>query len=610
MEKATILQEIFTVESKLLEVSKKIKNAQEFDSIEAWIRHVLKHDIELAKHFVIPTETRIKKALLDLVTIDSPLTKPILNLLSTRIASYVAIIDDLRVHPMIGPKVNDILDNFQPLVNLVRKHDFHFEQTKTIEMIRQALEHNRLDFYQSFPKEPNIRIVLKTLQLDRSRADRESLQYLLDFLFDQLKNNLQHPGFITQPRHAWWALLDLLEEADADWLDDRRKDLNKILLSFLRAIEYSPKESDLASVVPEMNSPYNEEVWVTLNMMRIYRTSIHKPLPASTIKGLVARIELNFRRISETNDDSIRSNQCKLLVLYEALAYLNHVDIRELCSYKKIDLRERCIGRYFYNDDVVGNFRAIKPTIQNLIANRQNWTKHILSSLLVSGPPASGKTELIKQIIAEIGQMTESYGKEFHDQFFTVGAEISTLKDLQAILKSIQSSSKGSDAVQVVAFDEFDKAGFNFPVSFLRLLAAGTKKEEPLTFWIFGQSSHANFNILKAYAKSLEDKTLRDFLTRFELGKIDLDELKVSPQQKIFTALGYAIVDKDTQLESVSRNCISYFATNEKLLNSRELIADFEMNASLKEKKLSIRDNISFSNRIADVEDTWIKIIR
>jgi hypothetical protein len=609
MEKAAILEEIFTVESSLLEVSTKVRNAKESDSIESWIRHLLKHDPELAKHFVIPTEARIKKPLLDLVTIDSPLTKPILNLLATRIASYVAIIDDLRVHPMIGPKVREILDNFEPLVNLVRKHDFHFEQTKSIEMIRQALIDHRLPIYQSFPKEPNIRIVLKTLQLDRSRADRESLQHLLDFLFDQLKNNLRHPGFISQPRHAWWALLDLLRESDAGWLNEKRKDLNKILLSFLRAIEYSPKESDLASVVPEMNSSYNEGVWVTVNMMHIYRTSIHKLLPSSTIKELAAKIDLNFRRISETNDDSIRSNQCKLLVLYEALAHLNDVEIMRLRGYKKIDLRERFIGRYLYNDDVIANFRTIKGTIQNLIASRQNWTKHILSSLLISGPPASGKSEFIKQIIAEIRKVTEAHDKEFNYQFFTIGTEINTLKDLKAILKSIQSSKNQTGAVRVIAFDEFDKAKFNFSTPFLKILAAGTKKEEPITFWIFGQSSHANFNILKSYAESLEDKTLRDFLTRFELGKIDLAELKVSPQQKIFTALGYAI-DKDPQLESVSRNCISYFATNLKLRTNRQLIADFEMSASLKEKRLSIRDNISFSERTPDVEDAWIKIIK
>lgn len=609
MDKNLILEEILTIETKLIDVSKKVKNAEEFDSIESWVRHVLKNDHELAKHFVIPTDSRLRNALLNLITINSPLTQPVLNLLSTRIASYVAVIEDLKAHPMIGPAVNIILDNFQPLLALVHRHDFHFEQTKNIETIRQALEHNRLHVYQSYPKEPPIRVVLKTLQLDKSRLDIESLQYLLDFLFDQLKKNLEQPGFISQPRHAWWAYLDLLEESEAEWLQTKREDLNEILSMFLRAIEYIPKEADSSSVVPEMNSPFNEEVWVTINMMRVYRTCIHELLPHETVQALANRIDLNLRRIKEAKDDSIRSNQCKLLVLYEAIAYFNYVEILKLESEEFIDIRDRFIGQYLYNDDTVGIFRSMKATIHTLIANRQNWTKHLLTSGLVSGPPASGKSELIRQITCEIEKIADGAGKRFNQLFFTIGSEITTPEDLKAIMSDIESSSADANLVRVIAFDEFEKAGFNFLAPFLKILAAETKKEDSMTFWLFGQSSYPTFRILKSYAESLQDKTLRDFLTRLELGKIDLPELKMAPQQTILTLLGLAI-KKDPQLADISRTCIRYFASNQEIRNNRQLVSVFEREALVQDNRLVLQNNNKSTVRqIPRSKNEWVKII-
>lgn len=610
MDKTAILQEISAIESKLLEVSQRVKHAERFDSIDSWIQYILEDDHELARHFVIPTSPRIRQPLLDLITINSPLNKPIVKLLSTRIASYVAVIDDLKVHPMIGPVVNIITDNFQPLVKLVRNYDIYFEQKKTIKLIHQALEANRLHVYESFPKEPSIRIVLKTLQLDTSRDDGESVQALLGFLFEQLKWNLRQPGSISQPRHAWWALLDLLEESEPEWLTEHRDILNETLTGFLAATEYQPREQEPTSVVPEMNSIYNEKVWVTVNMLRVYRANIHGLFPPATIGNLVSKIELNMRElIYEQYDDSIRSNQCRLLVLYEAIAYLNYVDAQRLCNEEEVDLRGRYVGQYLYNDDVVSRFRDVKATINNLIADRRNWTRHILSSLLVSGPPASGKSELMRQIVAEIRQTAEANRKDFHEEFFTVGKRISAPEDLKAVLEARPLPS-GSEGVRVLAFDEFDKADFKFTAPFLEVLAAETKPDEPVTFWIFGQSSYPTFGIFESYASSLEDRTLRDFLTRFKLGKIDLAELRVSPQQRILTALGYAL-RKCPQLESVSRDCIRYFAVNEELLDNRTLIAGFDRSTSLKDNRLSLAAGVKFQGQRSEAgKDGWVRIIR
>jgi len=610
METKKILQEIDTLENKLLIVSKKIEKAREFGSIELWIAHVLERDRELATHFVIPTDARIRRALLTLIKTNSPLTLPIIKLLSTRIASYIAIIDDLRYHPMIGPTLKAILDNFEPLERLIRTHDVHFEPTKSIDVIHQALKDNRLSIYQSYPREPDLRIVLKTLQQDASRDDEESLHYLLEFLFAQLKRNLIQPGLISQQRHGWWALLDLLVESDPEWLDKNREDLSSILLSFLNAPPDTPGTWDPTSVVPEMNSRYNEKVWVSINMMRVYRTSIDKFIPPLTIAKLKIKIESNLRDLIKDDYDSIRSNQCKLLVLYEALEYQNYVEVVNICNKDQIDIKGQSIGKYLYNNGIVDDFRPIKSSIGRLIVNRENWTKHMLSSLLISGPAGSGKSELMRQVIDEIKKTAEANEKEFHEQFITIGKNINTAEQLQDALTDIQTHAGERNKVRVVAFDEFDKAGFNFPLQFLEVLAAGTKNEDPVTFWIFGQSSYPTFHIYKSFAESQTDKTLRDFLTRIQLGSINIPELKVSPQQKIFTALGY-MISKNPALESVSRSCVGYFATNAVVQNNRELITEIENSAHVEENKLSLRNGFKLRmNGIAKSENEWIRIVR
>ena len=59
VKKRTIIEELFAVEGKLLEVSTKIK-AERFDSIESWIEHLLEYDFGLAQYFLIPNEPHIR----------------------------------------------------------------------------------------------------------------------------------------------------------------------------------------------------------------------------------------------------------------------------------------------------------------------------------------------------------------------------------------------------------------------------------------------------------------------------------------------------------------------------------------------------------------------
>src|SRR5215213_3482673 len=102
-----------------------------------------------------------------------------------------------------------------------------------------------------------------------------------------------------------------------------------------------------------MNSRYNEKVWVSINMMRVYRTSIDKFIPPLTIAKLKIKIESNLRDLIKDDYDSIRSNQCKLLVLYEALEYQNYVEVVNICNKDQIDIKGQSIGKYLYNNGIV-----------------------------------------------------------------------------------------------------------------------------------------------------------------------------------------------------------------------------------------------------------------
>src|SRR6185295_4445385 len=216
------------VEGKLLEVSTKIK-AEGFDSIESWIEHLLEYDSELGQYFLIPNEPHTRQSLLNLIRSNSSLPRIFLNALSIRIASYIASAGDLKSHPLGDNAVTKIVNNFSPLTKLVKRHTSYSEHKESIELISHALSDNRLHIYKTFTGESDLRVVLKTLQVDPSRDDRLALQFLLDFLFRQLMKNLEQREFIQQPHHAWWALLDLFSESSPDWLHQHSGDLDKII---------------------------------------------------------------------------------------------------------------------------------------------------------------------------------------------------------------------------------------------------------------------------------------------------------------------------------------------------------------------------------------------
>ena len=179
------------------------------------------------------------------------------------------------------------------------------------------------------------------------------------------------------------------------------------------------------------------------------------------------------------------------------------------------------------------DYGRIRTAIERFIANRRDWDKHSLSSLLVSGSAGMGKSELIKQVIDEIGKLTRAYDKQFSVNYFD--RQRNRVKEqLDEKLKLIESRC-GADQVQVIVLMSLRKpsAELDFPFIAPACFRVGNPGSLPaLTIWMFAQSSFPTSTIIESHAESLPNKSLRDFLTRIQLGRIDLPALKTSPNRK------------------------------------------------------------------------------
>jgi hypothetical protein len=260
----------------------------------------------------------------------------------------------------------------------------------------------------------------------------------------------------------------------------------------------------------------------------------------------------------------------------------------ELCSQKEIDISMSFIGKYIYDDQIIEQFNGIKTIANRFIVDRASWTKHTLTSLIISSPPGQGKTEIIKQIISEIKMIAKKNNKKCESFMFTIMTDIVNEKQLLKKLKSVCENKEKFCGIRVIVFDEIDKAQFDFYAPFLSTLESEVKNEEPIIFWIFAQSSYETFKMIEHFATSSSNASLRDFLTRIKLGHIDIPELKVTAKQKVYTALGYAL-NKNAKLEGISKKCLCYLAFNDTCKNNRDLIADFTKNIIVKDNFLAMK---------------------
>jgi hypothetical protein len=224
------------------------------------------------------------------------------------------------------------------------------------------------------------------------------------------------------------------------------------------------------------------------------------------------------------------------------------------------------VGEMYYALPVVETVRAIAQKAEKYVANPGEWTKPILSSLLISGLPGQGKTELVLQFGAELRSICRRHRREFEFSLNSFGSDIVSEHDLT---KCLIGSSVVSNAVRCFAFDEIDKARFDLFAHFLPLLEKSDKG--PVVFWIFAQSGHPSYSAFTTYAETLPTKSLRDFLTRMQLGHIDLPSVRLSPEQRISTALGIA-KKRNPTLQRVDRNLIFDVAQRTSIKNNRDIL--------------------------------------
>lgn len=614
MNKATLQKEILETEKIILTLSEKAFAIKDIDSMGDWIIWILKREPELSRYLHFPSQKKIKGALINLLEVNSHLTHPIVYLLSNRIAAYIATIEDLYNHPLRGSVLSPMLTNFEPLIKLIKKYKDNYEHPKTIQLICDALKGHRLHIYKSSPNEPDLRVALRAFYEDKNRDNFEAITTILDFVFQQLSEEKTNHGFISQPRHAWWALQTIVKEADSSWLNKNKTDLNNILKHLLSAsvIEYSPRtDMDFTSRVPELDSPYNEKTWTTINAIRILKNNAALYLPAKTIELLKAKIESNIHiLVNDKPEDSLKHLQSKLILLYDALGYYNVLEAVEMASQKVFNLKNRTVGKYLYADEVITSYKSISNSIQTFIKNPSKLKKPTLSSMLISGSPGQGKSELASQLVDEFEKIARLNNKDFIHDYFTIGTQIRTQEELLEKFQELCSVEK-ADTIRVVVFDEFDKATFDLYAPFLPFLEKPVNANAPLTFWIFAQSSFPNFALFNSYSQTLSNKAMRDFITRLQLGFIDLPELKVSPQQKAFSAIGIAKGGSQV-IKKISRSCFLYFATNEKLQNIRDLMSDFTRHAEISNCDVVISQELEDSLKESDFNfkniDGFIKL--
>lgn len=572
MNKEETLQAITFLETKLLDISIKIKDPNDFSSMTAWLRYILQKDNEhgLAKYFLLPTEKGIKSAILRLITSNTRWTDSILELMSSSISVSIATVGDLNNHALKSHITDFIINNFAPLINLTKLSNSKQEKDFSIELIYSALKDNNLIKYKTNLNDPDIRFVLRALHVDTERNNKISLKYILNYILNELRKTIKQPNAIVNPRHAWWALRTYINESSNKEIKSNSKDLNniiKLLISNVNSSYMSLGEQK------NPNADVYEKIWITINAIKIYRHESNI-FNSKNLRELQELINVNIKMINNSGyEEALHLVLCRSLLFYEYLGFLNSIEVKSLLRKEKIILKNSFIGKYLYEDRILNKYKNIKSSAIKIIKDKTILEKYTLSSMLISSSAGQGKSELIKQITEEFKLVAEKNGKIFKSNILTIGTEIKSETELEKFLENIKNE-RDQDSVQVIAFDEFDKANFDFTTPFLPFLEKDIKNLKAKIFWIFAQSTFPTFNRLKEHADSLGNKSLRDFLTRIKLGHIDIPDIITSPFQKVLSIIGMAY-SSENKLRTIERNCIYYFADNEAIHNNRDLMKEY-----------------------------------
>ncbi|HET8863024.1 MAG TPA: hypothetical protein VFM94_07225 [Solirubrobacterales bacterium] len=566
MDRSSAMAEARRLEDELLQASERIRDVGSTDSLAGWLVEVLKKDRELARQFALPTDPKVTKALLVLLETASSLRTPLVTLLAQRTSAFIATIHDIAEHPFSSDRVSTVEENMKGVVDLLADYEVNYDRRKTIPLVAESLREHRTNIYKISPQESDLRVTLRAFYEDDARDDVEAIDFLLEFVLRELLEEVRRPGHLPQPRHSWWAVQTLFCEGRLDWLQGKRPSLNKVVAHLVSQLEYRPsRELDYTSFVPELYSAANEELWAAINGCKVLSSGRAWLLTEANARGVLKRVRQGVSGVlSQQGYSNLKLTQSRLILLYEALIYEDLQTALRMATAPQLDLAGACIGIRYYEESVTRRFAEIKTQLANLLQAPTRWDRGTLSSMLLSGGPGQGKSELIRQLVDEFEGLVTARGFAFDAAQFAAGKELIKESDLTSALDW-----PGSDeTVFCRVFDEIDKANFDFFAHFLALLE--TPDANRKTIWLFAQSSQSTFEDLKEQALREQKMSMRDFLTRIQLGHIDMPSLKFSPAQKVYSSLGLA-KGTDSGLRNAQRELILELTQRADVQTNRDL---------------------------------------
>ena len=599
-------------ESDLLDLSQRILKVGQVDTLNGWIVRVIREEPKLARYLHFPADNACRDALLTLVERQSLLNTPIIHLLAERISVFVAHLRDVHSHAMRGPTLESLVDNVKPMEALLRNYRQRFARPKKIPLVLEAINNHRLHLYKERPGEPDLRVALRAFYEDTDRSNEAANKGILDFVFDILKR--ETGSHLSQPRHVWWALLTLFREADEEWLHQRRKPLAVIIRHWLSLEHYAPRaDRDFTTVTPELDSITNERAWVTINAMRLVLLGIETVFSPRLMARIHGLIQANLAvALSESQEESMKHLTSRQILLYDAVLYSNRIRALELANSRTINLRTHRIGKFFYDESVSKKFSEISRAAEGFISKPASWIKRTLSSILISGSAGQGKSELALQLSAEFSKIAKRHKRDFVQIRYSIGTEVKSSEELGAALKEM-SKAPDSNVVQVIIFDEFDKAKFDFFTPFLPFLEDQTSRNGAISFFLFAQSTYPTRDIFASFAEKSEGKATRDFLTRLQLGAIDLPDIRISPEQRLMTVLGMA-KNSRSDVTRISRECVLYFSLQDNLRSNRDLMSAYTNATYFQEEDLLslkagvLPESVTFGSLLPKKKSEWITL--
>lgn len=541
------------------------------DSLTTWLVNLPKVEPELAEYFELPRSSKLGKAMETILETNSLLTIPFLRLIASKVAVYLSNISDIAVHPIASPSLKGADRTLAPLRKLLAP--YVDEKPRNIADTFAALNQQRIESVLDPWNNSALRAILQTLYVDRGREESREKEALLEFVLKQLEAERAMAGRIPEPRHAWWAIETLLREGSSEFIEQNRSAINRTILHLMRLGDYSPRQDLVsASIAPELHTREAEELWIGINIARILKAAALLKLPNGTTRQLNGRLSEIVRfHLRPTPQKSFKFSTIRLLLAQEALLTFTLADSELFESREILDLSSQKVGSSLWDDEVVTRVNEMLKAARRYLEERSRWTRPTLTSGMLCGLAGQGKSEMLKQLSAELTKLGAALGKNVSVHSLSVGREINTGADLVGILSELTAARDGTSSVRVLIFDEIDKAGFDFAAPFLSALESPCEASDiPVSFWVFAQSTYPEFQEYAAYANQLATKSLRDFLTRLQWGAIEMPDIRVAPRQRLMTALSIALGLHPRARRVTSRWC-RFFSTNWELENARAL---------------------------------------